>query len=72
MEHAALGDRRPHQYIAPNRARKEKIACLKLPRHMSYQPVLIHAGAAAGSIAEQDYFAKIVDFGELFLTPVER
>lgn len=47
---------------------KEKIARLSLPRHMSYQPVLIHAGAVAESIAEQEYFAAMIDFGELLTT----
>jgi hypothetical protein len=32
---------------------------------MSYRPVLIHAGAIAESIAEQEYFASVIDFGEL-------
>jgi hypothetical protein len=49
---------------------REKVACLKLPRHMSYQPVLIHAGAASDGIADEEYFAKIIDFSELFATPV--
>ena len=44
---------------------KGKVARLKIPPHTSYQPVLIHAGGAADSIAEQDYFSRILDFGEL-------
>jgi uncharacterized protein len=44
---------------------KEKIARISLPRHMSYQPVLIHAGAIADGIAEEEYFAATIDFGEL-------
>ena len=44
---------------------QEKIARLSMPRHMSYRPVLIHAGAVAESVAEQDYFASLIDFGEL-------
>jgi uncharacterized protein len=46
---------------------KERIARLSLPRHVSYRPVLIHAGAIAEGIVEQDYFAAIIDFGELLL-----
>jgi hypothetical protein len=46
---------------------KERIARLRLPRHVSYRPVLIHAGAIAEGIVEQDYFAATVDFGELLL-----
>jgi uncharacterized protein len=44
---------------------QEKIARLSMPRHMSYRPVLIHAGAIAESIAEQEYFASVIDFGAL-------
>ena len=42
-----------------------KIARLSMPRHMSYRPVLIHAGAIAESIAEQEYFASVIDFADL-------
>ena len=44
---------------------QEKIARLSMPRHMSYRPVLIHAGAIAESITEQEYFSSVIDFGEL-------
>jgi uncharacterized protein len=44
---------------------KEKIARISLPRHMSYQPVLIHAGSIAESTVEEEYFAAVIDFGEL-------
>jgi AAA+ ATPase superfamily predicted ATPase len=44
---------------------QEKIARLSMPRHVSYRPVLIHAGDIAESIAEQDYFSSVIDFGEL-------
>ena len=44
---------------------QQKIARLSVPRHMSYRPVLIHAGAMAESIAEQEYFSSVIDFGEL-------
>ena len=44
---------------------QEKIARLSTPRHLSYRPVLIHAGAIVESIAEQEYFASVIDFGEL-------
>ena len=44
---------------------KEKIARISLPRHMSYHPVLIHAGAIADGIAEEEYFAAVIDFADL-------
>jgi len=47
---------------------QEKIARLSMPRHMSYRPVLIHAGAIAEGIAEQEYFASMIDFGELIIS----
>jgi len=33
---------------------QEKVARLSMPRHMSYRPVLIHAGPIAESIREQE------------------
>jgi hypothetical protein len=50
---------------------QKKIARLSVPRHMSYRPVLIHAGAIAESIAEQEYFSSVIDFGEL-MTSADR
>jgi hypothetical protein len=44
---------------------QEKIARLSMPRHMSYRPVLIHAGGPAENIVEQEYFASVIDFSEL-------
>jgi len=44
---------------------QEKVARLSMPRHMSYRPVLIHAGPIAESIREQEYFASVIDFGDL-------
>jgi uncharacterized protein len=44
---------------------KEKIARISLPRHVSYLPVLIHAGAIADSIVEEEYFAAVIDFADL-------
>jgi uncharacterized protein len=44
---------------------QEKVSRMQIPRHMSYQPVLIHAGKIADSIAEDGYFAATIDFGEL-------
>jgi len=49
---------------------QEKIAHLDIPRHISYRPVLIHAGNVSENIAEQEYFSSMIDFGEL-LTSVE-
>ncbi len=44
---------------------KQKIARINLPRHMSYQPVLIHAGAISDAISDEDYFAATIDFSDL-------
>jgi hypothetical protein len=49
---------------------KEKIEKISLPRHMSYQPVLIHAGAIADSIAEEGHFAAVIDIADL-MVPAE-
>jgi hypothetical protein len=44
---------------------KQKISRINLPRHMSYQPVLIHAGAISDAIPDEDYFAATIDFSDL-------
>lgn len=37
---------------------------LKKPKGYSCRPVLIHVNGVHESVLEQDYFAKIIDFGE--------
>lgn len=44
----------------------EKINRLKKPKGYSCRPILIHVNGVNESVFEQDYFAKIIDFGELF------
>lgn len=44
---------------------KEKIKRLKLPKHFSYLPVLIHVAGVEEEVVESGYFAHIVDFGTL-------
>jgi hypothetical protein len=46
-------------------APSQKIARINLPRHTSYQPVLIHAGAISDAISDEDYFAATIDFSDL-------
>ena len=43
---------------------KEKIARLKLPKNMSYRPVLIHVNGIERAIQELDYFSHVIDFSE--------
>ena len=43
----------------------EKINRLKKPKGYSCRPILIHVNGVNESVSEQDYFAKIIDFGEL-------
>ena len=43
----------------------EKIKRLKKPKGYSCRPILIHVNGVNESVSEQDYFAKIIDFGEL-------
>lgn len=44
---------------------KEKIKRLKVPRHVSRRPVLIHVNGVTDEILEADYFVSIIDLGEL-------
>lgn len=43
---------------------KTKIKRLKLPRHISCRPVLIHVNGIRDDIHDSDYFSNIIDFGE--------
>jgi hypothetical protein len=40
---------------------------LKVPRHFSVRPILIHVNGVEESVLEEEYFDKIIDFGQ-FLT----
>ncbi len=44
---------------------KEKVKRLKVPRHISRRPVLIHVNGVTDEVLEADYFSNIIDFGEL-------
>ncbi|MBB71183.1 MAG: ATPase [Legionellales bacterium] len=44
---------------------EQKIAALNLPKTFSVLPVLIHINGATEGMATNDFFAHIVDFGEL-------
>lgn len=44
---------------------KEKIACLKMPKHFSRLPVLIHVSGVQEEVIEAGYFAHILDFSDL-------
>lgn len=44
---------------------QSKIDRLKKPKGYSCRPILIHVNSVSESVVEQDYFAKIIDFGEL-------
>ena len=44
---------------------QEKIAHLALPKNFSYRPVLIHANGVSEELEGSDFFAKIIDFGDL-------
>lgn len=44
---------------------QNKIKKIKLPRHMSYRCVLIHANGVAERVIDSNFFYKIIDFGLL-------
>ncbi len=46
-------------------AMKEKMTRLKVPKHFSLYPILIHASAVQKEVIESGFFAKIIDFATL-------
>jgi len=44
----------------------EKLQKISIPRSMSIRPVLIHVNGIEKSIADSDFFVKIIDFSALF------
>ncbi|MBI1954016.1 MAG: ATP-binding protein [Proteobacteria bacterium] len=44
---------------------QEKIEKLKVPRHMSRRPVLIHVNGVKDDVSESRYFSNIIDFSQL-------
>lgn len=46
---------------------QEKIHRLKLPKHFSIRPVLIHVNGVQEDVQDSGFFSHIVDFGELLL-----
>ena len=49
---------------------EEKMRRLKVPKHFSKLPVLIHVCGAEDEILESEYFSHIIDFGSLLETQV--
>lgn len=43
----------------------EKLKRLKLPRHFSYRPVLIHVNGVREDVADSGFFSEIIDFSQL-------
>lgn len=46
---------------------QEKITKLKLPRGFSYRPILIHVNGVGDEVIDSNYFAHIIDFGQLLV-----
>lgn len=44
-----------------------KIRSLTKPKHFSIRPVLIHVNGVADSVVESEFFANIIDFGDLLI-----
>jgi hypothetical protein len=44
---------------------EEKRKRLKVPRHFSIRPVLIHVNGVEDSVLDEGYFDKVIDFGQL-------
>lgn len=47
---------------------QQKIERLKLPKHFSYRPVLIHVNGVREDVVDSEYFSNILDFSRLFAT----
>jgi hypothetical protein len=45
---------------------EEKINRLKVPRHISRRPVLVHVNGVKEDVMDSQYFSNIIDFGELY------
>lgn len=46
---------------------QQKLNALKLPRGFSVRPILIHVNGVDESVADSGFFARIIDFSELFI-----
>ncbi len=46
---------------------EEKISALQRPKGFSCRPVLIHVNGVHETVADQDYFSRIIDFSDLLL-----
>lgn len=46
----------------------QKLARLKLPKHFSARPVLIHVNGVHREVTDRRFFSRIIDFGELLTT----
>ena len=44
---------------------QEKVKSLKVPKHFSIRPVLIHVNGVQECVLDERYFDKVIDFGEL-------
>ena len=44
---------------------RKKIEALKIPKHLSFRPVLVHVGGVSKRLVEEDYFDIIVDWTDL-------
>lgn len=47
---------------------KEKIKAIALPKHFSYRPVLIHMNGVDESVIANEFFAEIINFGDLLIS----
>lgn len=47
---------------------QEKVQKLKLPRHISRRPILIHVNGVNEDVIEFQYFSSIIDFGQILIS----
>lgn len=47
---------------------QEKLDRLKVPRHMSRRPVLIHVNGVTEDLQDQNYFSEVIDFSRYLIT----
>ena len=48
---------------------KQKIDALEIPRGFSVRPILIHVNGVDDAVVDSGFFARIIDFSELFCLP---
>jgi len=50
---------------------EQKIKHLKVPKHVSFRPILIHANEITQDLSSRSYFYKIIDFSQMLRSKMQ-